>query len=394
MALSTAAKNIVKATAPVVAENALAITSTFYRTMFENNPEVQQFFNKAHQVGDRQPRALADSIIQYALNIDDLTPLGPLVEKIAHRHCALSVKPEHYGIVHSNLMSAIGEVLGDAVTPEIAEGWSEAVLALAGVCIDAEENLYKEAEARTGGWRYEREFEISDLKEVAEDSLSVGFKPTDGYDGSFEYDAGQYLTLRIPETDQAPRHYCITNKPDSGNEITIAVRREEGGLYSNYVHDKIKVGDKVNLGAPMGVFRNPADYKGNIAFVAGGIGISPIMSLLDTYGEQVKAGLVVNRTRARSAFHEDLEQGPADTKFYFTQEGDGRPDLDKETDALIAAAGKDANFFVCGPDHLMDETVKTLKGKGADNVFINVYGTGTIETNLAADEAQGKCPFH
>ncbi len=148
MALSQSAINVVKATAPVVAEHALQITSAFYRTMFTNNPEVQAFFNKAHQRGSRQPRALADSVVQYAVNIENLGALGPLVSKIAHRHCALSVKPEHYGIVHSNLMLAIGEVLGSAVTPEIGKGWSDAVLALAGICIDAEEAIYKQAEVR------------------------------------------------------------------------------------------------------------------------------------------------------------------------------------------------------------------------------------------------------
>jgi nitric oxide dioxygenase len=42
-----------------------------------------------------------------------------LVSRIKHRHCALSILPEHYGIVHENLMIAIGDVLGDAVTPEV-----------------------------------------------------------------------------------------------------------------------------------------------------------------------------------------------------------------------------------------------------------------------------------
>jgi nitric oxide dioxygenase len=142
MALSAKAVSIVKATAPVVADHALQITSVFYRTMFHNDPHVQHFFNQAHQVAGHQPRALADSIIQYATHIDDLSALTPLVARIAHRHCALSIKPEHYGIVHKNLMLAIGEVLGSAVTPEIGAGWSEAVLGLAGVCIDAEEKLY------------------------------------------------------------------------------------------------------------------------------------------------------------------------------------------------------------------------------------------------------------
>jgi ferredoxin-NADP reductase len=86
--------------------------------------------------------------------------------------------------------------------------------------------------------------------------------------------------VRIPETQQAPRHYCMNNVPLQGNTLDIAVRREEGGVYSNYIHSVLKEGDKVLLGAPMGLFCNPDGFTGNIAFVAGGIGASPIMSFL------------------------------------------------------------------------------------------------------------------
>lgn len=395
MALSAKAINVVKATAPVVAEHALQITSTFYNKMFDNNPEVNTFFNKAHQVAGRQPRALADSVIQYALHIDDLGALGPLVERIAHRHCALSVKPEHYGIVHSNLMAAIGEVLGDAVTPEIGEGWSEAVLALAGVCIDAEEKLYQVAESKVGGWRYEREFKVSTKSRVADEAVKLTFTPTDGYTGSFEYNAGQYLTVRIPETDQAPRHYCLVSAPNTTNELSVAVRRDGHGVYSNYIHDQMKEGDKVLLGAPMGVWCNDDADDSNIAFVTGGIGCAPMLSFIDTYGDKVKAGVVVNRTAETTPFRKELEESGADLNFFETQTGAGRPDLNEQAQFLIDTVGKDAKFFVCGPDSLMADTIEALSAKGAQKIFTNIYGTGTLDTNLEADKAaEAKCPFH
>ena len=395
MALSAKTINVVKATAPVVAEHALQITSTFYNRMFEHNPEVNVFFNKAHQVAGRQPRALADSVIQYALHIDDLGALGSLVERIAHRHCALSIKPEHYGIVHSNLMAAIGEVLGDAVTPEIGEGWSEAVLALAGVCIDAEEKLYQEAESKIGGWRYEREFKVSAKTPVADEAVKLTFTPTDGYTGNFEYNAGQYLTIRIPETDQAPRHYCLVSAPNTTNELAVAVRRDGHGIYSNYIHDQMKEGDKVLLGAPMGVWCNDDADDSNIAFVTGGIGTAPMLSFIDTYGDKVKAGVVVNRTPESTPFRQELEESSANLKFFETDTGAGRPDLNEQAQFLIDTAGQDAKFFVCGPDSLMAATIEALSAKGAQKIFTNIYGTGTLETNLEADQAaEAKCPFH
>ena len=145
--------DIVKATAPLVAEHAEEITRVFYETMFRNNPEASQFFNVANQSAGRQSKALANAIIAYALNIDNLGALGDAVELIASKHCGLQVLPEHYPIVHDNLLIAVAEVLKPAVTPEIGAAWSEAVNFLAKLLIDNEEGRYEAAAARSGGWR-------------------------------------------------------------------------------------------------------------------------------------------------------------------------------------------------------------------------------------------------
>jgi hemoglobin-like flavoprotein len=112
--------DIIKAVTPVVADNAESITKCFYPRMFAGNPEVLAYFNQAHQHDGAQQRALADAVCAYFANIDNLGAIGPAVELIAHKHCALGIQPEQYPIVGKHLLDAIGEVLGDAVTPEIA----------------------------------------------------------------------------------------------------------------------------------------------------------------------------------------------------------------------------------------------------------------------------------
>ena len=107
---------IVKATAPVVAPQAEAITRRFYTLMFTQNPEVQAYFNPAHQHSGGQQKALAGAICAYAANIDNLAALGPAVELIAQKHCSLGIQPEHYPIVGKHLLAAIKDVLGDAAT--------------------------------------------------------------------------------------------------------------------------------------------------------------------------------------------------------------------------------------------------------------------------------------
>ncbi len=72
------------------------LTSAFYSRMFKNDPEVRYMFNKAHQASGCQPTALANSVLAYAQNIEDLTPLAEAVELICQKHVSLEIWPEHY----------------------------------------------------------------------------------------------------------------------------------------------------------------------------------------------------------------------------------------------------------------------------------------------------------
>merc|ERR1719171_2679339 len=95
----------IKATAPVVAPKALDITKAFYGKMLVEHPELLAYFNPAHNVpiSIHQPSALAKSIVEYASNIQDLSPLlvpGGPVAAICHRHVALGIYPDQYVVVH------------------------------------------------------------------------------------------------------------------------------------------------------------------------------------------------------------------------------------------------------------------------------------------------------
>jgi nitric oxide dioxygenase len=71
------------------------------------------------QKDGRQPQALANAIIAFGSNIENIGALAPAIQLMATKHCGLQVLPQHYGIVHSNLMTAVGTVLADQLTPDI-----------------------------------------------------------------------------------------------------------------------------------------------------------------------------------------------------------------------------------------------------------------------------------
>lgn len=134
--------DIIKSTVPVLREHGVEITTTFYKRMFENNPEVKSMFNMERQESKEQPKALAMAILAAAQNIDNLEAILPAVQKMCKSHVNANVKPEHYPIVGENLLAAIKEVLGDAATEEVLNAWAEAYEVIAKVFIQIEKDMY------------------------------------------------------------------------------------------------------------------------------------------------------------------------------------------------------------------------------------------------------------
>jgi nitric oxide dioxygenase len=163
-------KALIKATVPALEAYGTDITKLFYQRMLSDNPPLKNIFNNANQIHQNQPRALAGAVLAYAKNIDNLGALGPAVELMAAKHASLYVRPEQYEIVGKYLMQAIGDVLGDAVTPEIGEAWGTAYWQLADVLIKREDALYQGAAKAWTDWA---DFKI--VKKVKENDEITSF---------------------------------------------------------------------------------------------------------------------------------------------------------------------------------------------------------------------------
>jgi len=137
MELSQQDIDIVKLTAPVLVEVGGEITTTMYQILFNRHPEVRQIFDDA----DNQPAKLASAIVAYAKNIDNLEVLESAVAKISQSHTAAGVTPYHYPLVADALITAIGDVLGDAATDDVVRAWTNAFNFLANTLMDQEAQL-------------------------------------------------------------------------------------------------------------------------------------------------------------------------------------------------------------------------------------------------------------
>jgi len=133
MSLTPDQVKLIKATVPVLKDHGTIITAHFYELLLKENPSLNGIFNQTNQKTGHQAGALAGSLYAYASHIDDLGVLSPAVEKICHKHASMYVRPEHYDVVGTYLLRAMGDVLGEALTPEILEAWGQAYWQLANI---------------------------------------------------------------------------------------------------------------------------------------------------------------------------------------------------------------------------------------------------------------------
>ena len=330
-------------------------------------------------ISEHQPQALATSCIAYATNITDLSPLlvpGGPVAAICNRHVALAIHPMQYVVVHANLMEAIGDILGEIVTPEIAAAWSEAVLFLGKAMIDTEESIYQMIEQREGGWSGFAEFEVSEINDLTDSVKQVSFKPPADSPlagKNFAFTAGQYLSLQIDIDGDgltAPRHYTTTS-PIGADYLQCTIKKLSRGKLSTYVHENLKVGDKVTLSAPVGVFTAPEEPTPAVLLSAG-IGVTPMVNLKRSLGDSVK--LVVHVDRSADAHpYKDFFEG-TESLFKYTSVS-GRPAAEDLAAETIEKAGTDNDFFICGPEKWMDDVQQALLAKGAKKVICEVFGS-------------------
>ncbi|MBV7518835.1 hypothetical protein KW852_14585 [Ensifer sp. ENS12] len=246
--LSSQTVQIVKASVPALAAHGTDITKSMYARLFRDD-HIRELFNHANQgEGGSQVNALAAAILAYAQNIDNLGVLGPVVERIAHKHIGYHILPDHYPYVAKALLSAIEDVLGSAATPELLNAWGEAYWFLADVLQEREVEIRDELVKKSGGWNGWRDFVIVSKARESDVVTSFVLKPKDG-GRVLRHKPGQYLTLRFKLENglEFKRNYSISSGP-SDSFYRISVKREaQGQGGSRYLHDTATVGTLLSV---------------------------------------------------------------------------------------------------------------------------------------------------
>ena len=379
---------VIKANVPTLETHGLQITDAMYGRLFKHE-HIRALFNQSHQgAGGTQSHALAAAILAYARNIENLDAMAAAVERISQKHAGLQIVPEHYPFVATALLGAIKDVLGDAATPEILNAWGKAYWFLANILITREEEIYAEHASMPGAWKGWREFVVADRIRESDTVMSFILKPRDG-NAIAAHKPGQYLTITLLPDDATAmkRNYTISNAPN-GEHYRLSVKKEPEGRASRWLHEKAMPGTVIKATVPAGEFYLNSDAGRPIVLLSGGVGLTPMISMLETIvndklGNPVHFvhGTLDGSTHAMKDHvstlvrkHENL-----DAKiFYSAPRAEDRQGTDFDAEGLVSGEWlhqntpiKDADYYLCGPTPFLRVFINALKTAGVESQRIN-----------------------
>jgi nitric oxide dioxygenase len=401
---------IVKSTVPLLEKHGKEITSRFYQVMFANHPELLDIFNHANQKQGRQQTALANAVYAAAAHIDRLETILPVVKQIAHKHRSLGIQPEHYPIVGKHLLIAIKDVLGDTATDEVIEAWGRAYQVIADAFIQTEAEMYRQAEEQTGGWKGFRRFIVRSKVKESEVITSFYLVPEDGGPLAL-YQPGQYISVRLDipgEKNIHIRQYSLSDSPGK-SYYRISVKKEEGnetkpeGIVSNYLHRSVHEGNVLELSAPAGDFVLDTSHHLPIVLLSGGVGLTPLTSMLNWLAEHEPNRPVTylhaalnGKVHALKDHVLDLTNRYENIRSFFcyqspTEEDKEKGDYDKEGYLDLpylqsVLKSPEADFYFCGPIPFMKAMYRALTEWGVpeERIHFEFFGPAGVLKEEAA----------
>lgn len=237
---------------------------------------------------------------------------------------------------------------------------------------------------------------IKDIKRETPDCISVCFDIPEQLKNEYSFEHGQNITLKKTLAgEELRRSYSICSSPFE-NELRIAIKKVEGGKFSSFANDVLKVNDLLDVLPPTGKFNTKLkreNEKQYLAFAAGS-GITPVISIIKTTLQtEPKSNFTLvfgNRGRHSIIFFEELEglKNKYLNRFNFinilSREktdapiNSGRINIQKLNELNKLIDYKNAHdIFICGPEEMIFCVKDFLEEKGIDkkNVHFELFTT-------------------
>ncbi|WP_368184944.1 pyridoxamine 5'-phosphate oxidase family protein [Aestuariibius sp. HNIBRBA575] len=257
----------------------------------------------------------------------------------------------------------------------------------------------QQAEQHRNTWRPLRVAAIKDESDVIR---SFTLEPVDDTP-LLPFEPGQFLTMRADLGAGKPvtRTYSMSSAPGD-LRYRISVKREPNGAMSNYLHDAVRVGDVIETKAPKGAFYMDALDQRPVVLIAGGVGITPMMSMTrHVLNEGIRKRhlrpttiLHAAQTTKDRAFFDDFRAAEAQSngklRYFSIIE---KPSQDEQQGVDFHASGfidapliqaalpyDDYDFYLCGPPRFMQAIYDALRALGAQDarIFAEAFGPASL----------------
>jgi tetrachlorobenzoquinone reductase len=213
---------------------------------------------------------------------------------------------------------------------------------------------------------------VRGLRREAAHVLSVELCPATDAEHFPSFEPGSHIDLVLE--GGVVRSYSLCNDPQEPDRYVVGVLREKnsrGG--SAYIHEKLRVGQVLTISPPRNNFPLAAgDHEA--VLVAGGIGITPMLSMLRSLSRERKPATLYYcaRSRREAAFLDEIAQLASyflDVHLHFDDEQGGPPSLK----TLLASHSKDCHYYCCGPQPMLASFEATCLELGVDRVHIERF---------------------
>lgn len=249
---------------------------------------------------------------------------------------------------------------------------------------------------------------VNQVKKETEDTVSISIDVPEHLKKIFAYKQGQYLTFKKKlNGEEIRRSYSLCSSPVTENEWRVAVKKVEGGLFSEWANDQLKEGDVLEVMEPEGNFfteLKEGQNKKYIAFAAGS-GITPVISIIKTAlaveNDSVFYLFYGNRTLVSIIFKDELDalSEKYGDRFSVThilsrddEGGDLSGRIDEESCDKINATNPDFynadEYFICGPEQMIFSLKDKLisRGVGENKIHFELFTTPVKEEGGEGDE--------
>lgn len=233
---------------------------------------------------------------------------------------------------------------------------------------------------------------VQKIEPLTHSAVKISFEISENLRETFYFEAGQYLTLQQEIKNQKVRRAYSICSTTNQKQISVAIKRIEGGVFSTYATTELQEGDTIEVSPPSGSFIFFDDIFGNkdLLLVAAGSGITPIMSILKTALKKTSIKIVLlygNKSVEDTLFFKELEELCTQyserlfVHYAFSQKPwnnhlTGRIDKNIVNDILNKYHNFNiGRYYICGPEEMVVSIKSFLQEKEIDNdkIFTELF---------------------